>query len=275
MLVNAQENSITNLFEFIQLFNKSQELITPFSLCYFLVVTVPPPIPPWSSFPITAPLGPCMALAFHFPCPCSSSLSHSGAGTRSRKMMDDHLSQLVYYISDNQLHIPNAGCPAGNLHARHRPMWKWNLICQMPFCGYSAMITAWLFQQLCVSDNVITYCLPQVTLLEGVIYPTIRAEAFRAQRCCYSRVCRAGRQPQCPSPAFVSTGGSPCPLSTFLSFMDECPVLRGGWSPTLTALAEVLLMQLNNPRTASDLIRSNGLQKKWDKGENQNGLISI
>lgn len=43
MLVNAEENSITNLFKFIQLFNKSQELITPFSLCYFLVVTVRPP----------------------------------------------------------------------------------------------------------------------------------------------------------------------------------------------------------------------------------------
>lgn len=246
--------------------NKSQELITPFSLCYFLVVTVP-------SLSTVAPLGSCMTLAFHFPHPCSSSLSHSGAGTCSRKMMDDHLSQLVYYTSDNQLHLPNAGCPAGNLHARHRPMWKWNLICQMPFCGYSVMITARLFQQLCVSDNVITYCLPQVTLLEGVIYRARRAEAFRAQRCCYSRVYKAGVQPQRPSPAFVSTGGSPYPFSTFLSFMDECPVLRGRWSPTLTALAgEVLLMQLNNPRTASDLIRSNGLKKNETKGKTKKGL---
>lgn len=114
----------------------------------------------------------------------SLSPSHSAAGTCSRKMMDDHLSQLVYYNSDNQLHIPNAGCPAGNLHARHRPMWKWNLICQMSFCGYGVMITVWLFQQLCVSDNVIAYCLPQVTLLWGIIYCVLQAEAFRGQRCC-------------------------------------------------------------------------------------------
>lgn len=111
-------------------------------------------------------------------------VSHCGAGTCSRNMMDDHLSQLVYYNSDNQLHIPNAACPAGNLHAQHRPMWKWNLICQMSFHGYSTMITAWLFQQLCVSDNVITYCLPRVTLLQGIIYCAVQAQASRGQRCC-------------------------------------------------------------------------------------------
>lgn len=111
-------------------------------------------------------------------------VSHCSAGTCSRNMMDDHLSELVYYNSDNQLHIPNAACPAGNLHAQHRPMWKWNLICQMSFRGYSTMITAWLFQQLCVSDNVITYCLPRVTLLQGIIYCAVQARAFRGQRCC-------------------------------------------------------------------------------------------
>lgn len=39
-----------------------------------------------------------------------------------RNMMDDYLSRLVYYNAGNQLHIPNAGRPAGNLYAQHKPM---------------------------------------------------------------------------------------------------------------------------------------------------------
>lgn len=39
-----------------------------------------------------------------------------------RNMMNDHLSRLVYYNAGNQLHIPNAGRPAGNLYAQHKPM---------------------------------------------------------------------------------------------------------------------------------------------------------
>lgn len=69
MLVNAEENSITNLFEFIQLFNKSQELITPFSLCYFLVVTVPPPHSTVVLFSYYRSSRPLHGSGFSFPLP--------------------------------------------------------------------------------------------------------------------------------------------------------------------------------------------------------------
>lgn len=161
--------TVEGTFSFNKISKMSQKLISPFHLCFFFLMVAVPSHFYHDPFFLPPLLYFCVNLTFPFPLSCSSSLSlsvsHSGAGTCSRNMMDDHLSQLVYYNSDNQLHIPNAGCPAGNLHAQHRPMWKWNLICQMSFRGYSMMITVWLFQQLCVSDNIITYCLPQVTLL--------------------------------------------------------------------------------------------------------------
>lgn len=158
--------TVERTFLFNKISNESQKLISLFHLWFFLTVADPSHFhhdPFFLLLSISVQIWLFIFLV-HVPAP-PLSVSHSGAGTCSRNMMDDHLSRLVYYNSDNQLHIPNAGCPTGYLHARHRPKWKWNLICQMSFRGYSMMITDWLFQQLCTADNVITYCLPQVTLL--------------------------------------------------------------------------------------------------------------
>lgn len=153
--------TVEGTFLFNKISNKSQKLISLFPLFFFSSRLQTPLTSTMSLFSIvfSSPFLYKSVFLVHVPA-LPLSVSHSGAGTCSRNMMDDHLSRLVYYNSDNQLHIPNAACPAGYLHARHRPKWKWNLICQMSFRGYSMMITAWLFQQLCTADNVITYCLP-------------------------------------------------------------------------------------------------------------------
>jgi len=82
----------------------------------------------------------------------------------------------------------------------------------------------------------------------------------------------AGTWFQNPSSAFVSTGVTPCTVSTFFSFMDDCLVLKECLALTGRGLAgEMLFMQLNNPWTASDLIRSKGLQKNDTLGKAKRG----
>lgn len=66
------------------------------------------------------------------------------------------------------------------------------------FAKCLSMGTAWWLQSGCfnscgTADSVITYCLPQVTLLQGIISCVRQPTAFRRQRCSCSPSAQGGR----------------------------------------------------------------------------------